>query len=287
MAYQHIQNLYRDQTILLFRECFAMEKVHGTSAHIAWIGGQPSFSSGSVKPERFERMFDPLDLPARFESLGHPRVTVFGEAYGASVLKQKWRYGDVLRFVAFDVLIGDMWLTVSDAKDVAATLGLDFVHYVRIPTEMDAIDRERDAPSEQARRIGIVGDKPREGVVLRPPLEVTLNNGSRVMAKHKRDDERETASTRPVADPARLKVLADAQAIADEWVTPTRLSHVMDKLGAVGMDRIRDVITAMTEDILREGAGEFVDSREARSAIGRKTAELSRNLLEAKTHDDS
>jgi hypothetical protein len=29
MSYQHIQNLYREQTILLFKECFAMEKIHG------------------------------------------------------------------------------------------------------------------------------------------------------------------------------------------------------------------------------------------------------------------
>lgn len=29
MAYAHIDNLYKDQTILLFRECFALEKIHG------------------------------------------------------------------------------------------------------------------------------------------------------------------------------------------------------------------------------------------------------------------
>lgn len=30
MSYLHIPNLYKDQTILLLRECFALEKVHGT-----------------------------------------------------------------------------------------------------------------------------------------------------------------------------------------------------------------------------------------------------------------
>jgi hypothetical protein len=30
----------------------------------------------------------------------------------------------------------------------------------------------------------------------------------------------------------------------------------------------------MTEDVLREGAGEIADSKEARAAIGRKTATL-------------
>jgi hypothetical protein len=36
----------------------------------------------------------------------------------------------------------------------------------------------------------------------------------------------------------------------------------------------------MTEDILREGAGEIVDSREARAAIGKATARLLKQRLQ-------
>ena len=32
MGYLHIENLYKAQDILLFRECYALEKVHGTAA---------------------------------------------------------------------------------------------------------------------------------------------------------------------------------------------------------------------------------------------------------------
>lgn len=35
MGYLHIDNLYKNRDILLFRECWALEKVHGTSAHYA------------------------------------------------------------------------------------------------------------------------------------------------------------------------------------------------------------------------------------------------------------
>ena len=35
MGYRHIDNLYKNQDILLFRECFALEKIHGTSANVA------------------------------------------------------------------------------------------------------------------------------------------------------------------------------------------------------------------------------------------------------------
>lgn len=279
MGYMHIQNLYRDQTILQFREAFAMEKIHGTSAHVRWKDGRVTLFAGGEKHERFAALFDLEVLSAAFTELGHPDVTVYGEAYGGKQQGQSWRYGPDLRFVAFEVQIGDQWLEVPKAAQVAEKLGLEFVHYRRISTDLDAIDAERDAPSEQARRNGVEGDKPREGVVLRPLIEVRLNNGGRVIVKHKRDEERETKTPRAL-DPAKRQVLADAQTIADEWVTPTRLQHVLDKLGEVDMTRTKDVIMAMTDDVVREGAGEFVDSREARQAIGRVTAQLFKRHLQ-------
>lgn len=123
-----------------------------------------------------------------------------------------------------------------------------------------------------------VCEAPREGVVLRPLIEVVKNDGSRIMAKHKRDEERETATPRKVVDPAKLEVLHRAEAIAQEWVTPTRLEHVLDKLRVdgedIGIERMRDVIRAMAEDVTREGQGEFVESRESLIAISRETAQL-------------
>ncbi len=281
MGYMHIINLYKDQTVLIFRECFALEKIHGTSAHVRWKDGQIHFHSGGEKQARFESLFDASKLRECFEAMGHDSVTVFGEAYGGKQQRQAWRYGADLRFVAFDVRVGETWLGVTDAKQLVVDLGLEFVHYAKISTEMVDVHAERDAPSEQARRNGVEGDKPREGVVLRPLLEFTLNNGARVMAKHKRDEERETASPRKVVDPENLKVLENANAIALEWVTPRRLEHVLDKHAYIGPEYTRDVISAMTEDVLREGAGEFVDSREVRRAIGRATVELFHERLKA------
>jgi hypothetical protein len=234
-------------------------------------------------------LFDESALQSAFEAIGHPVVTVFGEAYGGSQQKQAWRYGEALRFIAFDVRVGDAWLSVPNAHDVTTKLGLKFVRFVRVPTDLAALDAERDAPSEQARRNGVSGEKPREGVVLRPLLEFVKSNGERIIAKHKRDDERETRSPRAVVDPTKLEVLTRADAIADEWCTPTRLEHVLQKLGdnaePVGIERTRDVISAMIEDVVREGAGEFVDSREARQAIGRKAAELFHARLKAELRE--
>jgi len=184
--------------------------------------------------------------------------------------------------------IGETWLAVPAATEVVAKLGLEFVHYVRCSTDLEVLNGERDAPSEQARRNGIDGDQPREGVVLRPLVEVRLSNGDRVMAKHKRDDERETKTPREV-DPEKAVVLEKAAAIAEEWVVPMRLEHVIQHLTVdgvePGVERTRDVISAMIDDVVREGAGEIVDSREARAAIGRKAAELFHKRMKSKLQE--
>jgi hypothetical protein len=282
MGYMHIDNLYKNQTILLFRECFALEKIHGTSAHVTWREGKVIYFSGGASHVNFCVLFDDAALRAAFETLGYPNVTVYGEAYGGKEQGQAWRYGHTLKFVVFEVQVGDTWLSVPNAVDVAQKLGLEFVSYVQIPTDIDSIDGARDAVSVQATRNGMGSNIQREGIVLRPLVEVWLSNGERIIAKHKRDEERETATPRVVADPARLEALTKADEIATEWVTPTRLEHVLAKLPQpVNIEHTRQVITAMLEDVTREGAGEFADSREARGAISRKTADLFKAKLKA------
>ena len=96
MGYLHIDNLYKAQDILAFRECYALEKVHGTSAHIGW-GYAPTgetmvtkpehplrFFSGGEPHERFKKLFDCEKLKAVFPVFGHEKMTVYGEAYGGS-----------------------------------------------------------------------------------------------------------------------------------------------------------------------------------------------------------
>jgi hypothetical protein len=73
-------------------------------------------------------------------------------------------------------------------------------------------------------------------------------------------------------DPAKMKVLSEAQAIANEWVTSERLKHVLDSLGnPTGMEAMPEIIKAMLEDITREGKGEIIESKDARKVIGSKT----------------
>lgn len=285
MGYLHIDNLYKAeaQTILLFRECYALEKVHGTSAHVRWDGARVHLFPGGEKIDTFSAIFG-SDLPcspslellaARFlEKFGDQVVTVFGEAYGGKCQGMRATYGDRLRFVAFDVRVGDAWLNVAVAVDVVTVLGLEFVAYRKIGTDLTSIDIERDRPSEQAKRNGIGGDRPTEGVVLRPLVELTDNAGRRVIAKHKREEFRER-KTIPDVDPSKREMLERADAIAEEWVTDMRLTHVLDKLGnPTEMSATGSVIAAMVEDVCREASGEIVESKAAKKAIGALAAKL-------------
>jgi hypothetical protein len=292
MSYLHLPNLYKDQTVLMFRQLYSMEKIHGTSAHLTWkqAAGTLHLSPGGGSAKVFEGMFDIPVLKEQFQNLVGKDCTIYGEYYGGggqAGQKMSATYGKVAKFIVFDVQImgantegqpQKCWLSVPQAHAFATSLGLEFVHYDEIEATIEAINATRDADSVQAIRNGCGPGHKREGVVLRPLVELTKNNGDRVIAKHRRPEfsERLNGEPPPNVDPAQLKVLEEAQAIATEWVVPRRLEHVLPKLDppAVALQDTRRVIQAMTEDVLREAAGEIVESKEALAAIGRKTAEL-------------
>lgn len=274
MSYRKTKNLYQSRDILLFKECFASEKIHGTSAHLKWKNGKLTFFSGGSKHSQFIELFNEEELTQKFEELGHPEVTIYGEAYGGKLQGMSATYGKELKFIVFEVAIDDNWLDTLSANRVAIKLDLEFVYYTRIPTEIDAINAERDADSVQAIRNGMGEGHKREGVVLRPLIELQKYNGGRIIVKHKRDDFKETKTPREVNE-EELKVLEDAKAIAEEWVTPMRLQHILDNFPPdVGMEQAGKIIPAMVKDVLEESKGEIVNSREARTAIGRKTMEF-------------
>ena len=281
MGYAHIDNLYKNQTILMFRECYALEKIHGTSAHLKWKNKKLNLFSGGESHTNFTSLFDIDNLTNLFQTLfGDEEVVVFGEAYGGKQQKMSNTYGPKLKFVGFDVKVGEYWLDVPNAESVCNQLGVEFVDYVRVSTNLESLNAERDKDSTQAIRNGMGPGKIREGVVLKPLFEFRMNNGERIMSKHKRDEFKETKTPREV-NPEEFKVLENAKAIAEEWVTEMRLMHVLDKLPQnIGMEQTRLVISSMIEDVYREAKGEIVESREVTKAIGSKTAILFKKQFE-------
>ena len=279
MSYMHIENLYKCQDILEFKRCYAMEKIHGTSANVAWTGDRVRFFCGGVSQSAFDGLFNVEALAAVFkERFGTNSVVVYGEAYGGNCQGMSRTYGTRLRFVAFEVREGDCWYSVPAAKAVVGALGLDFVPYRLVDTDICSLNAERDAPSEQSLKVGIDGPQMREGIVLRPPFEVVKNNGSRVIAKHKRTEFAERKSV-PSVDEKQAAILTDAALIAEEWVTPMRLTHVLDAFPTAGMEATGDVIRAMVADVMREAEGEILDSKPIRRAVGARAAQLFKQHL--------
>lgn len=288
MGYLHIDNLYKPcaQDILLFKECYALEKIHGTSAHISIDLNDRSpngvkLFSGGISHQIFIDLIRDIvinNAQQNFDELPES-FTVYGELYGGSCQKMSNTYGKEIKFIAFDVKVGDCWLDVPNAEDICKKLGVEFVSYVKIPADIETINAERDKPSIQAERNGMGNDKKREGVVLRPLIELTKNNGKRLICKHKADGYEETKTKREVS-PEQLKVLSNAKEIAEEWVTEMRLIHVLDKLdGEKDMTIMPALIPAMIEDIKREGEGEIEWSKEVSTAIVREASKKMKAML--------
>ena len=282
MGYLHLNNLYKEQTILLFKEAYAMEKIHGTSSHIGWKFNEKkiNFFAGGESHENFVKLFDIEFLKTKFvEIFPDIDVVIFGEHYGGRCQGMSHTYGKELKFIGFDVKVGEIWLNVPNAEDVCKQFNIEFVHYDKIEVNLENLTKYRDMPSVQAVRNGITEPKKREGIVLRPLVEMRINNGDRVICKYKPDEFNETKTKREV-NPEQLKVLSDAKAIAEEWVTYMRLEHVLQKFPMdVNMETMPEIIKAMIEDVYREGKNEIVESKETTKAISTKIVQLFKQKL--------
>ena len=138
------------------------------------------------------------------------------------------------------------------------------------------LDVLASAPSVQAKRNGILEDKLREGIVLRPLIEVTKNNGDRIIVKHKNEKFKEREH-QPKVKEDNLVVLTEIDAIVDEWVTEMRLSHILGKRETYNIENTGEILSEMVEDILREAKNEILISENNKgliSAIKRRTAQL-------------
>ena len=269
-----------------------MEKVDGSSSHIKWKDGQLHFFSGGASNLMFVQLFDQEKLKAKFIELNTQDCTLYGEAYGGKVQKRSYMYGPDLHFVGFECQFGDIWLNVPAAEQMFKDFGLPFVPYEKVSTDLASLDAVRAKPSEQAFRNGMskledpTTHHMREGVVLRPLIELRKNNGERIVAKYKNDafSERKSKADTQIGDEAEIKILHDAEALAEEWVTPIRLIHVLDQVGNPEQENaIPVVMKAMYNDVFRESKQQpDMEAKETRRAISRKAVELYRQYLAGK-----
>jgi hypothetical protein len=282
MGYADIKNLYQDKDVLLFKEVWATEKIHGTTAWILYdqekYPDTLQYHNGGGPREHFLPLFDEMKIYAYLkESFGNKHIKLHGEYYGGKINKQRHRYGEY-GFILFEIRVGDVFLPFDKVQAIGAKLGLDVVDGVVVPATVEALDRERDLPSVLAMKRGIGDNIEREGIVIHPLIELTKNNSERIIAKHKGASFMETATPREIS-PDKLQVLQDAEAIAFEWATPMRLEHVIDAFPDADVKDTGNIIRAMQDDIIKESTGEIEWSQEAKRAIGKRTQQLFKDWM--------
>lgn len=121
MGYSHIDNLYKDQTILMFKECYALEKIHSTSAHISWNvkDKKVKFFSGGESHVKFVSLFDVEFLQKTFsENFIDSNVTI----YGGKQQGMSNTYGKELKFIGFEVQVDEYWLNVPKAENICKNI---------------------------------------------------------------------------------------------------------------------------------------------------------------------
>ncbi len=283
MRYMKIKNLYSDKRVLLFKKVWATEKIHGTSAWIIYTGHEENkrllFHPGGYKHDLFIALFDQDKLLKKCTELfGNMKVKLHGEHYGGKIQRMKDIYGDTNDFILFDIKIGDCWLSFDKVQSLAEKLELPIVHGVIVNATVKKLDEQRDAPSELAKIKGLGDNKQREGIVIHPLEEMTLNNGERLIAKHKGENFRETTTKREISD-KEIKLLTNAQEVAEEWVTPMRLNHVLDKFPDAKINQMREIINAMVDDVKIESENEVVWMNQFPKAIAKRTAFLFKQHL--------
>lgn len=304
MGYRKTTNLQIDHPLLLFREVFASEKIHGTSTHLSFTyekgkGWQLKVFSGGIVHNEFIFMLNTryqvsTEVLAKLTALTKDQdvetIIIYGEGYGGKCQGMSDVYGP-LNFVAFEVCkiipVGDekkeCWLGIERAARFCEQLGLPFVFFEKGPATIEWLDAQRNRPSEQAKRNGCGDNKEGEGIVVRAPIELFDENGGRMIAKYKRDGFRETSTPRTLTE-TDVKERQDAEGIAEEWVVEERLNHVLSALVAKGHYQltIKDtglVVQAMVEDVSVEAAGKIPWSASTSRAIGKRAADLFKKRL--------
>ena len=103
MGYADIPNLYSDQTILLLKECYALEKVHGSSSHLSFKRQVADCSTPKKCAEIYlqdkETSITADEFAEIISSGNNPNSLTMGEMKNfVPLLKEKYPHIDIQHF---------------------------------------------------------------------------------------------------------------------------------------------------------------------------------------------
>ena len=205
------------------------------------------------RPELLQRMFETI------KSYGFSEVTVFGEAFGPGIHSKGVKYtdGQEMLFRAFDIMVGQNFLTHDLFCEVTEKMGLPRVPVVWSgePT-VENFDALLGKPSVQAALNGVQAENNiAEGIVIRSNPLLRDVFGQWLIVKHKWGKFSEVS--RGPAEP-RVHTVTPADNLATKYVTEGRLLNALGRLqdrGQVLTKTMKDmpiVLAEMVADIRKE-----------------------------------
>jgi Rnl2 family RNA ligase len=234
--------------ILAVKEVVACEKLHGTNFRVFFPAGMKSieevrfggrnevydhseknFYNGrpiawfTSRPELLQSLFD------LFCERGYSDVAIYGEACGAGIQKGvRYVAGDEVVFRAFDITIGDNFVTYDLFVELCDAVGLPRVPEVwRGEPSLEAFDALLEKSSIEAQRNGVPledGRNVMEGVVIRSNPLLRNVFGEWLIIKHKSEKFEEVSKERRLRSNQKGREnMAPVEEFASTYVTRGRI----------------------------------------------------------------
>jgi Rnl2 family RNA ligase len=312
--YPEIVRLDKRPEILSVRQVVATEKLHGTNFRVFFPAGMTSldevrfggrneeFAAGDdgfyggrpvrwfkQQPALMQRLFEV------FASHGFADVTVFGEAFGAGIQKGvRYVPGDDVQFRAFDIMVGDNFVTYDLFVQLCEEAGLARVPEVwRGEPSVAAFDALLEQDSVLGKENGVsVERNVSEGVVIRATPLLRDVFGQWLIIKHKSEKFAEVAKRGPSANAVDL---TPAQSFAETFVVEGRVTNALGRLRDRGvalendMADMRVLVPELVGDLLKECSSEWqatitlgVNDKQIRSAVTKSLGSVYRRMLIAR-----
>lgn len=174
----------------LLADCWwsCTEKIDGTNIRVHWDGEAVEFGGRTDNAQISAHLYSHLAGTLTPEALGRALgptggVTLYGEGYGARIQKGGGGYlPDRCGFILFDVGVEDVFFERPRVEEVGSSLSVPVVMEVFEGTLHDAVHLCKTGFSS------LEGDRPAEGLVMRPRYELRDRLGRRIIAKLKCGD---------------------------------------------------------------------------------------------------
>ena len=261
--YPSIVLLDKRPEIFSVKKVVVTEKIHGSNFRVHFPLGMSSIADvkygsheleyvpgdGSFTLGKAVQWFNAhQDLLARMweviKSYGFPDATVFGEAHGPGIKAKGVKYstGQEMLFRAFDIMVGQNFVTYDLFCEIADKMDLPRVHAVWAgEPSMETFDALLEKPSITAKLNGLEDDgNLAEGIVIRSNPLLRTVFGEWLIAKHKSKKFAEKAEA-PKERGSREATPADA--FAETYVTEGRVRNAVGRM----RDRGQTIVGDMTD----------------------------------------